>query len=72
MNTEKLFSIMNDINFINSFYKIYNAKKIIKILHIYSSLQKIATKLSELNKFEDSLRKNNILPDEEKKLYDNY
>lgn len=35
------------------------------------SLQNIATKLSELNKFEDSLRKNNILPDEEKKLYIN-
>lgn len=35
---------------------------------IYLISQNIATKLSELNKFEDSLRKNNILPDPDKKL----
>lgn len=36
--------------------------------NFYLILHNIATKLSELNKFEDSLRKNNILPDTSKKL----
>ncbi|VVC30336.1 Ribosomal protein S9,Ribosomal protein S5 domain 2-type fold,Ribosomal protein S5 domain 2-type fold [Cinara cedri] len=36
--------------------------------NFYLILHNIATKLSELNKFEDSLRKNNILPDDNKKL----
>lgn len=36
--------------------------------NFYLILHNIATKLSELNKFEDSLRKNNILPDSNKKL----
>ncbi|CAI6345467.1 unnamed protein product [Macrosiphum euphorbiae] len=36
--------------------------------NFYLILHNIATKLSELNKFEDSLRKNNILPDPDKKL----
>lgn len=40
------------------------------IWNIYFLTQNIATKLSEISKFEDSLRKNNILPDPDKKLYD--
>jgi len=36
--------------------------------NFYLILHNIATKLTEINHFEDSLRKNNILPDADKKL----